>query len=324
MIVALRPIAPRPGHERSQADHLTWLASLDPDCPHRLCDDPEEADAILVTDALAGREVATALRSDPWIERYWQKIYGFSQEARPFRALPGVYTSYPITGRDRDVSRAIGYPCWPLNPWIDQDATALPEREPDLLYSFLGRRSHPVRNKIFATAHPPDSHVVDTTRAYVNLVGPEEDRRDHERAYVDVALRSKFALCPRGWATSTVRLYEMMALGVAPVVLADAWARPHGPEWDRCAVFVRERDAKSLPAILRERESEWRDLGSGAFQTFRRYFSPERHFRTVISALADLVEEPTSGRDRLRRRWPLILPAMSARELARRLVRRLG
>lgn len=326
MLVALKSLAPDSKRESGQAHHLAWLASLDPACPHSLTDDERGADAILLTDAVGGPRLAGALRHDGSIRAHWDKVFIHSEEARPFRLLPGLYTSLPRREGDEEIARAIGYPCWTpnaMNLCIDMNAAAPPEREPDLLYSFVGRRSHPVRERLFGIAHPAETtHVVDSTRSYRHFTANVSSPGQAQRSYVDVALRSRFALCPRGWATSTLRLYEMMALGVAPVILADRWVPPKGPAWESCAVFVPERRVGDLPRILAERQAEWRALGMAAFDAFREYFAPQRQFRTLANALEDLLPVAAAGRVRLRRRWPVTLPLVSARPFVRNVVRR--
>ena len=326
MLVALKSLIPASQIEASQARHLRWLASLDPQCAHSLTDDEEAADAILLTDAVGGPRLADALLHDRSILAYWPKVFIHSEEARPFRLLPGLYTSLPRRTGDEDFARAIGYPCWTpnaMNLCIDQGAERPPEREPDLLYSFVGRRSHGVRDRLFGMSHRSDTtHVVDSTSIYRHFAGDATTPGDAQRRYVDIALRSRFALCPRGWATSTLRLYEMMALGVAPVVLADRWVAPRGPDWARCAVFVPERLVTDLPRILEDRKEEWRTLGDAAFGAFREYFAPRRQFRTLASALADLAPVSDAGRRRLKRRWAVTLPAVAARPYLRSVARR--
>jgi hypothetical protein len=325
MLVAFKSLLP-PSSEARQADHLRLLASLDPECPHRLVERVEDADAILLTDAPGGPDLASALLSDPTIRAHADRVYIHSEEARPFRLLPGLYTSLPRRAGDEEIARAIGYPCWTpsgMNRCIDQRAEYPPQRDPDLLYSFVGRRCHPVRDRIFEMTHDPRSTVVfDTLRTYRHYAGGVGKPPEAQRSYVDIALRSRFALCPRGWATSTLRVYEMMALGVAPVILADRWVPPAGPDWSRCAVFVPERLAHDLASILAERADEWRVMGDEAFAAFKEHFAPERQFRTLTNALADLVPVSAAARWRLRLRWPVALPVLTVRPFVRELARR--
>lgn len=326
MRVALHSLAPDSQRESSQARHLAWLASLDPGCPHSLTDDAGAADAILLTDAVGGPRLVDALRHDRTVAAHWEKVFIHSEEARPFRLLPGLYTSLPRRAGDEEIARAIGYPGWTpnaMNRCIDMNASVMPDREPDLLYSFVGRRSHPVREKLFAMPHASDvAHVADSTETYRHFTGSASNPSEPQRSYVDLALRSRFALCPRGWATSTLRLYEMMALGVSPVILADRWVAPLGPAWSSFAIFVPERRILELPSILSERRDDWRTMGAAAFDAFREFFAPQTQFRTLTSALDDLRAVGGDGRRRLRRRWPVTLPLVAARPYVRSLARK--
>jgi hypothetical protein len=325
MLVALKSLLPA-SSEASQARHLRWLASLDSGGPHRLVERVEDADAVLLTDAAGGPDLVKALLSDPTIRASWDRLYIHSEEARPFRLLPGLYTSLPRRPGDEAISRSIGYPCWTpsgMNRCIDQSAQQPPRRDPDLLYSFVGRRCHPVRDRLFEMTHDPRETVVfDTFRTYRHFAGGVGRPPEAQRSYVDIALRSRFALCPRGWASSTLRVYEMMALGVAPVILADRWVPAHGPDWSRFAVFVPERDVEHLPSVLAERADEWRTLGDTAFAAFKEHFAPERQFRSLANALADLAPVSAAARRRLQLRWPVALPVLTVRPLVRELARR--
>jgi hypothetical protein len=52
------------------------------------------------------------LVSDRSIRDHWDRLYIHSEEARPFRLLPGLYTSLPRRAGDEEIARAISYPCW--------------------------------------------------------------------------------------------------------------------------------------------------------------------------------------------------------------------
>ena len=61
-------------------------------------------------------------------------------------------------------------------------------------------------------------------------------------------------LCPRGQGTSSIRLFEAMRMGIAPVIISDKWIGPKGPEWESFAVFVKEKDI-SRSARIRSRRT---------------------------------------------------------------------
>src|SRR5262249_40645272 len=64
---------------------------------------------------------------------------------------------------------------------------------------------------------------------------------------------SIFALCPSGAGPNSLRLWESIAAGVIPVILADTYEPPGNPQlWEAAAVFCRETaDAvRTLPSRL--------------------------------------------------------------------------
>lgn len=69
----------------------------------------------------------------------------------------------------------------------------------------------------------------------------------------DTLQDSTFALCPSGTGPNSIRLWEALAAGSIPVVLADTWAPPGNPKlWDMAVVFCPETpDAvRALPDRL--------------------------------------------------------------------------
>lgn len=64
---------------------------------------------------------------------------------------------------------------------------------------------------------------------------------------------SVFALCPSGTGPNSIRLWESLAAGTIPVILADDWAPPGNPRlWDQAAVFCPETPEAiaALPDLL--------------------------------------------------------------------------
>jgi Exostosin family len=99
----------------------------------------------------------------------------------------------------------------------------------DLLFFFAGRVSHRVRRQLFAQKFNGADVLVEDTSAYFHFGSEPESRLPARRNYWQMASRSKYALCPRGAATSSVRIFEMMEAGIAPVIIADDWLPPVGP-----------------------------------------------------------------------------------------------
>jgi hypothetical protein len=108
------------------------------------------------------------------------------------------------------------------------------------------------------------------------------------KRYVDAGRRSQFILCPRGVAPSSIRLFETMCMGRVPVILADEWVPPQGPRWKNFSIQIPERDARSVPRILEEREADAFEMGLAARNEWEEYFSPEVAFHRVVELCLEI------------------------------------
>jgi hypothetical protein len=102
---------------------------------------------------------------------------------------------------------------------------------------------------------------------------------------------SKFALCPRGAGVSSIRIFEAMSIGVAPIVVADGWVPPNGPRWNQFALFVPERDVSNLAAIVRTHEAEWEERGRLAYAAYHDYFRPEYFWPSLFAAIISIQQK---------------------------------
>ena len=148
------------------------------------------------------------------------------------------------------------------------------------MYSFIGFRSHPVREKIFSLKPGPDVVIKKREKWHFFLrrfrrriirVRFSPKREEEKREYQDILARSRFSLCPRGTGPSTIRFWESLQAGAIPILLADAMALPNinGINWDDCIVRVPEKDVFSVDSIIRsispEEERQMRENCLRAF-----------------------------------------------------------
>lgn len=105
-------------------------------------------------------------------------------------------------------------------PLIYEDTTnrlALLERkEPDLFASFVGSLTHPVRQRM-ATAVESRPYIVCRMQKAWNVKVPTEQADE----FLDLTLRSKFCLAPRGYGRSSFRFFEAILMDTIPVYFWD-------------------------------------------------------------------------------------------------------
>ena len=143
--------------------------------------------------------------------------------------------------------KIISYPYYPVNG-IE------PDQQKDILYSFVGQlTSHPVRRKL-ATLNRPPLGIVKNSRKWFAPQSLDD--------FKNLLAKSRFSLCPRGYAPNSIRFWESLQAGSIPVLIADTARLPEGFEWDTCCIRIPEKDIAKIPDILKqispETESEMR------------------------------------------------------------------
>jgi len=135
-----------------------------------------------------------------------------------------------------------------------------------LLYSFVGGLQpgylSDIRQNIFKMKHPPNTLVINTGEWHFNST-VYSDKQNSKRElhvgethmskakrYNEVLLNSRYSLCPSGSGPNSIRIWESLACGAIPVLLADTLDLPPHELWDRAIVRVREADVGTVPDVL--------------------------------------------------------------------------
>lgn len=264
---------------------------------HSLTENPQEADFILFIDfhQHSGDWWMGAFFRHPLVVSYPDKICVYDERDYPIYSAPGIYVSLSRRNQHQQ-SQCSGCYFTLKNDLVETMRTSLVE--PDLLFSFMGSMSHPVRREVMKLSHP--TAIVEDTSKF-NFFQDTDDQLAQQRVhnqkkrYREITERSKFVLCPRGAGTSSFRLFETLALGRVPVILSDDWSPVPGPDWDECAIFVPEAKISELPHLLEERESEFETLSANARAAWNTWFAPEVRFHVLVEACIELKKSDTLG-----------------------------
>ncbi len=244
---------------------------------HQLVGSAEEADACLFVDCHNLEDPISLYRI--WrtgtFRHFRSKCFVYDQRPRAYCSLPGIYASVPASVMRPKYQLAWGYEYMDdPRAYLDPGDAAL---EPDLLFSFIGTaRSHPCRKALLELDHP--RAIVKRVDGHINWEPDRPGFHDRRVDFTRTTLRSKFVLCPRGRATSSLRFYEAMALGRVPVVIADDWEAPYGIDLDAFALRWPESSTDGLIDFLEEHESEAGAMGQVAKQVYDENFAEEVTF----------------------------------------------
>ena len=122
----------------------------------------------------------------------------------------------------------------------------VPLENKDLLCSFVGSVTHPIRSKVYES-------MKDRPNCSFHLKNwnPEVSNQD-QSIFVNISTRSKFLLCPRGYGLNSFRLYEAFQLGCVPVIITDEFFLPWSDEldWSEFAILIHEDNIKDIYDIL--------------------------------------------------------------------------
>jgi hypothetical protein len=240
---------------------------------HRGVADPAEADVIVFPDChLLGRDWRlTAIAENDLVRRYPGRIAVYDERDLPWCRFPGIYVSMPSDTFSPTAQVAGSY--YQIDDPADRLGVPADTIEQDLLFSFVGGPTHPCRDAVFALRDP--RAVIENSAGFLFFDPASTRFEERRREFAEVLHRSKFALCPRGTGTSSIRLYEAMAAGRAPVVIADAWLPPAGPDWDQFSIRWPESGIAELPEYLAAREPDAQTMGMKARAAFQMWFAPD-------------------------------------------------
>jgi Exostosin family len=258
---------------------------------HELVADPGMADLILILGSfgLDPRE----LLDHPAYKAFPERCAVYTEDDNYMPLAPGVYCSahrdeHARAGRTFSysyVSRNGRY----QNPYLAETPSATPKiaaEERRFLFTFQGGSTSLLRKRLFNVKFDRPDVLIENTSKYYHWDDSQPDRRNRQLAYAETVTASHFVLCPRGAGVGTIRLFEVMASGVAPVLLSDDYELPPGPAWETFLLRVPERDIAKLPALLEAHVASAAERGRLAREAFIAHFSVEREFDRVIELAA--------------------------------------
>jgi hypothetical protein len=253
---------------------------------HSLTDDAQSADLILfVENCDTFRHYFHEVRQHPHYADHPDKCFLHTRTDFPVPFLPGVYASLRHRWYNPYRVRTGGYLRAFNHDFIHYDDGNTAR---DYLYSFMGKsNTHPVRDRILQLYHDRQ-YLQDTTPLWPYGELDESREQQLKSQYTDVSLRSKFILAPRGRGTSSIRLFESLRMGRPPVIIADQWVAPEGPDWSSCSIRVKEREVDQIPEILEAHENQAEEMGQKARQVWEDWFARESIFHRTVEWCLDI------------------------------------
>jgi hypothetical protein len=210
-----------------------------------------------------------------------------------------VYSVHKIKG-ENEIDEVVIRPC-PLYAANYEDETRnlifrnidYINYERKYLYTFQGSYANfyltDIRNKIFKFMnHPSNTYVLqiqdwhynklvyDDKQNFNKELNEDEKHKKDTNDYNHLLLNSRFSLCPSGSGPNSIRLWESLAIGSIPILLADTLELPIHNLWKDAIIECPEKDYNKIPEILSkispEREKEMRENCIKIYNFFRNNF----------------------------------------------------
>lgn len=249
---------------------------------HTLIDSPDNAEIILFVDN-NGKNFYEELRKHPLVWQFPEKCFVYEEYEGYLPFLPGVCTSArkPLL----NLGRLRNYCYFSRHIYAHNSCFEKGNKQnKDLFFSFLGGSNSLVRKRLYNINFNRSDVLVEDTSHYKHWEICQVGKKEMQQRYTEVCARSQFVLCPRGAGSGSIRLFEMMEIGIVPVIISDDYLLPEGPNWEEFAVFVKEKDIKKIPEILAHRMSDVEEMGRRASIAWQEWFSPAKQFNYVIDS----------------------------------------
>ena len=258
---------------------------------HEIVSDLSAADLILIFGTSA-REPQRLLDYRPY-KAFPERCAIYTEDDDCLPLIPGVHTNAPISEHTR-IGRIFNHAHITRNGqfqnrFLEETTSPVPigmKMEKRYFFTFQGGSTSILRKRIYNLKFNRSDVLIENTSAYWHWDNSQPGRLERQRRYAETLAASHFVLCPRGAGVGSSRFFEVMAAGIAPVLLSDEYALTPGPAWDTFLIQVRERDIAKLPEILEPYLDRAAERGRLARQAFDEYFSIEREFDRIVELAA--------------------------------------
>lgn len=260
---------------------------------------PLNADAVIIQEekgSFKNFRYIDKLLQDTFIKENLTRIFTISNDDSATGLLRGLYAGMPSYRFDTRYFRPVPYYTF-SNKWVFEHKK---EIEPEYLAGWFGNTySNKVRRQLVEAYQNNKDYFVNTSNSWYN------HNVDEKIAYVELIKRSKFSLCPAGWAPPTLRLYESMAIGRCPVIIADNIVLPPGPKWEEFSlIYSGKKNISGLNAFLLKHESQYKEMGAKAKENWDRHFAGDLLKQYYADSLLSLIRStPKYTFDSEMKRW---------------------
>ena len=281
---------------------------------HIVTDDPADADLVLFLGSFGAQP--DRLLGHPVYQRWRDKAAVYTEDDNYLPLLPGVYCS-ARKDRNSQAGRTSSYAYVSRNgQYSNAFVTADAQPAKQFLFTFQGGSTSLLRKRLFNLRWNRADVLIENTSAYFHWDLTQPDRAERQRHYAATLAASHFVLCPRGAGTGSIRLFEVMSAGIAPVLLSDDYVLPPHVDWSSFLLQIPEKDMARLPELVTPHLATSQQRGYLARKAWEQHFSPEREWEAIVDACAAALRHgPPSERSFRRQQRRMIVRSEMQRRL---------
>lgn len=148
--------------------------------------------------------------------------------------------------------------------------------------SFVGSATHPIRIKMSQTLFGKDDYQI-----WIKQWSPSVHKSEFE-LFLELASKSKYLLCPRGYGLNSFRLYEAFQLNCVPVIITDKLYLPWQDElnWNEFSILIDENNINNIDSILKNiNDEQYEKLLITGKKIYSSYFTLDGMYDNIIKRL---------------------------------------
>jgi hypothetical protein len=246
-----------------------------------LVNSPEEAEMILLVGSFGNDP--HHLLDHPLYRAFAEKCAVYTEDDNYLPLAPGVYCSSIVDENSR-AGRTFSYSYVSASGKYSNKFVADANAAKRYLFSFQGGSTSMLRKRMFNLKFNRADVLIENTSTYYHWDLTQPDRGDRQRRYAETLITSHFVLCPRGAGTGSIRLFEVMSAGIAPVLISDDYLLPPHVPWEKFLLRIAERDIARLPELIEPHLAEATERGKLARQAWLDHFAPDKEFDAIVSS----------------------------------------
>ncbi|HWW22462.1 MAG TPA: exostosin family protein [Edaphobacter sp.] len=289
---------------------------------HTLTDDPAAADLILLIGSF-GLDPACLL-DHPLYTAFPNKCAVYTEDDNYLPLAPGVYSSASVDTHSR-AGRTSSYSYVSSTGRYTNQYVIKSVTDKKYLFTFQGGSTSLLRKRLFNLTFPRPKDalatLIENTSTYYHWDLTQPDRHQRQQRYAETIAASHFVLCPRGAGNGSIRLFEVMQAGIAPVLISDNFLLPPHVPWDTFLLRIPERDIARLPELIEPHLATSAERGRLAREVWLNYFAPEKEFDAIIAAAVAALHHGPPDEAVFRRRQARIVARANRRRQLRDLAR---